>query len=295
MPEGSNRRGNGARSPENPDYRRVEKALRFVDDHRLDQPSLDEVARHVGVSPSHLHRTFQRWAGVTPKRFLQHLTVEHARALLRDSRPVLETAYQTGLSGGGRLHDHFVSVEAVTPGEVKEGGRGLVIRTGVHASPFGPALVAATDRGVCFLAFPEPGREGADEARRELTRRWPEARVVEEPGATRELARRAFEPFRTEEIEAPLPLHLRGTNFQVQVWRALLRVPEGRLVTYGELAELMERPRAARAVGSAVGANPVAYLIPCHRVIRSTGEVGGYRWGRARKRAMVGRETSRGG
>lgn len=309
MDEREGRTKNGAAA--SPDYLRVEKAIRFLEDRRPDQPTLAEVADHVGVSPSHLHRTFRRWAGVTPKRFLQYLTVEHARALLEASRPVLETAYETGLSGGGRLHDHFVQVEAVTPGQVQSGGRGLVIRTGVHPSPFGPALLGATDRGVCFLAFLEPGNEGAaadpvprprsgpdalvsvtgEEALDDLRRRWPEAEVRHDPEATAPLARRAFAPLGDDDVEVPLPLHLRGTNFQIQVWRALLRIPEGRLTTYGDLARLLERPDAARAVGSAVGANPVAYLIPCHRVIRSTGEFGAYRWGGARKRAMLGRET----
>ncbi len=278
-------------SVQDPDYRRVEKAIRYLEANRADQPGLEELAEHVGVSPSHLHRTFQRWAGVTPKRFLQALTVEHARRALERSRSVLDAAYDAGLSGGGRLHDHFVSVEAVTPGEAKEGGRGLEIRTGVHASPYGPAFVAATDRGICFLAFLESGADD-DEAAGELRSLWPEARIVEDPSATASLARRAFAPLRDEELDAPLPLHLKGTNFQVQVWRALLRIPEGEVVSYGRLAEAVGRPGAARAVGSAVGANPVSWLIPCHRVIRSVGELGDYRWGPTRKRAMLGREMA---
>lgn len=286
--DGEPRMQNGSVPDRDPDYRRVEKAIRFLEARRPDQPDLDQVARHVGVSSSHLHRIFRRWAGVTPKRFLQYLTVEHARSLLEASSPVLEAAYGAGLSGGGRLHDHFVQIEAVTPGQEKERGRGLVIRTGIHPSPFGPALLGVTERGICFLAFPEPGD---DEALDDLARRWPEAELRRDPEATEPLARRAFAPLEKDDVDVPLPLHLRGTNFQVQVWRALLRVPEGGVTSYGRLARIVERPGAARAVGSAVASNPVAYLIPCHRVIRSTGDFGEYRWGSARKRAMLGREA----
>lgn len=289
-----------------PDYHRVEKAIRFLEERRPEQPTLDELAEHVGVSKYHFHRIFQRWAGVTPKRFLQYLTVEHARSLLEESASVLDAAYRSGLSGGGRLHDHFVQLEAVTPGEVKAGGRDLEIRAGVHPSPFGPALVGATERGICFLAFlppSDPGDrepdvspatepEGLEQAMQDLKGRWPAARVVRDDEGTGDLAGRAFGPLTGEEAGPPLPLHLKGTNFQVQVWKALLRIPAGRVTTYGDLARSLGRPDAARAVGGAVGRNPVSYLIPCHRVIRSVGEFGAYRWGAARKRAMLGWESA---
>lgn len=307
------------------DYRRVKRAIQYLEEHRTDQPQLDDVAAHVGLSKHHFHRLFLRWAGTTPKRFLEHLTVEHARALLKESRPVLDAAYRSGLSGGGRLHDHFVRVEAVTPGEVKRGGAGLRIRTGVHPTPFGPALLAATDRGICYLSFlpdatattreapgfeerggsdDQPGSGGvagraAETALSELGERWPEARIEEDPETTGELARRAFsvldEGAGDGETGHFLHLHLRGTNFQLQVWRALLRIPPGRVTTYGTLAERVGRPGAARAVGGAVGANPVSFLIPCHRVIRTDGRIGGYRWGTLRKRAILAWEETRSG
>jgi len=277
------------------DYSRIERAIRYLDEQREAQPTLEDVAAHVGLSKYHFHRLFQRWAGVTPKRFLQYLTVEHARSLLERHEPVLATAYEAGLSGPGRLHDHFVQVEAATPGEVSRGGEGLTIRTGIHPTPFGDALLATTERGVCFLAF--VGDDEAD-AVGELRNRWPRARIVEDPGATATLAREIVQAVEAavagDRVRPPTPvtLYLEGTNFQLQVWRALLRVPPGSVTTYGALAEAIGRPEAARAVGSAVGRNPVSFLVPCHRVIRSVGEFGGYRWGRERKRAMLGWEAS---
>ncbi|MFP3948326.1 MAG: methylated-DNA--[protein]-cysteine S-methyltransferase [Gemmatimonadota bacterium] len=281
------------------DYRRVERAIRFLDRHRESQPELGAVADHVGLSKYHFHRLFSRWVGTTPKRFLQHLTVERARGLLRDSESVLDAAFRSGLSGGSRLHDHFVTVESVTPGQVRSRGAGLTIHTGVHPSPFGEAFVAATDRGICFLAFlPAEGDRGRGEAersvRQELTDLWPEAALVGAPEATGAFARRAFDvdvEDREGGADAPISLHLRGTNFQIQVWRALLRIPPGHVTSYGRLAQLLKRAGSARAVGGAVARNPVAYLIPCHRVIRESGEVGGYRWGEERKRLMLGREV----
>ncbi len=280
------------------DYHRVERAIQYLEDRHRQQPDLSEVAQHVGLSPYHLHRLFRRWAGTTPKRFLQHLTVERGRRLLENSKTVLETANRIGLSSGSRLHHHFVSVEAVTPGEVGRGGAGLVIRTGIHSSPFGDAFLAITDRGICFLAFlPEPRSEERatveGEVRADLRGLWPEAQVNPEPEATAPLARRAFDAVEGNDGDRTLPLHLRGTNFQVQVWRALLRIPPGKVASYGSLATLLGKPAAARAVGSAVGANPVSLLIPCHRVIRSNGQIGQYRWGAGRKRALLGREAAR--
>lgn len=276
------------------DYRRVERAIRYLEDHRSEQPELQALADHVGLSKHHFHRVFRRWAGTTPKRFLQHLTVERARDLLRDSESVLEAAFAAGLSGGSRLHDHFVTVEGVTPGQVRDGGASLEIRAGIHPSPFGDVLLASTDRGICFLAFLPGPKEGTRrdrelEARRELARRWPEARIVSRLEETAALARKAFAVSTTGDRALP-HLHLRGTNFQIQVWRGLLRIPGGSVASYGKLAELVGRSGAARAVARAVSSNPVGYLIPCHRVIRSDGRVGGYRWGEARKRAILTRE-----
>jgi AraC family transcriptional regulator, regulatory protein of adaptative response / methylated-DNA-[protein]-cysteine methyltransferase len=269
------------------DYERIERALRFLDDNATRQPSLAEVARSVHLSEFHFQRLFRRWAGVSPKRFLQFLTVEHAKRLLEERRGVLETAYQAGLSGPSRLHDLFVTLEGVTPGDWKSRGAGMRIRYGVHDTPFGPALVAATPRGVCAIRFVAGGAE--DEIDR-LAAEWPGAELVCDVAATAGLAREAFR----RESGAALPLYVRGTNFQLQVWKALLSVPEGAVVSYEELAERIGRPTAVRAVAGAVAANPVAYLIliPCHRVIRKLGAFGDYRWGAARKRAILGWEAA---
>jgi len=271
------------------DYDRIERAIRYLLDHRLEQPGLEDVAAAAGLSPHHLQRVFKRWAGVSPKRFLQVLTVEHAKRLLQESRSVMDAAFETGLSGPARLHDHFVALEAVTPGEFKRGGAGLAIRHGVHSSPFGDAFVAVTDRGICALAFLS---EADDASRRleELRRRWPEAAFAPKPTETARWIRRVFAD--TVPADEPIPLLVQGTNFQVQVWQALLRIPPGAVTTYGRVAQAVGRPKAVRAVGTAVGGNPVAYLIPCHRVIRSLGVVGTYRWGRERKHALLAREMA---
>ncbi len=266
------------------DYERVERAILYLDRHRSEQPALEEVAAEAGLSPFHFQRLFRRWAGTTPKRFLQALTVDHAKRLLRQSTSVLDATFEVGLSGPSRLHDHFVSLEAVTPGEFKSRGAGLRILHGVHPSPFGPMLLAATERGICSLSF-VGGRDVAAEVEA-LVRDWRGASLTEDGKATRALAERIFEG------GGRLPLLVRGTNFQVQVWRALLSVPAGSLVTYGELARAVGRPRAPRAAAGAVAANRIAYVIPCHRVIRSLGEPGGYRWGPTRKRAMIARESA---
>lgn len=263
-----------------PDYDRVESAIRYIADHADAQPGLEEIAREVGLSPFHFQRLFRRWAGVSPKRFLQTLTVEHAKSLLAESASVLDAAYETGLSGPSRLHDHFVAVEAMTPGEFKRRGAGLEIRWGVHASPFGRVVIATTGRGVCGLSF------AAGEPRQWLRREWPEAELVEDRAKTRALAGQIFE------ASARVPLHVEGTSFQLQVWRALLRIPAGHLRSYDQVARAVGRPGAARAVGSAVGANRIAYLIPCHRVIRASGSIGGYRWGGERKQAMIAWEQA---
>jgi AraC family transcriptional regulator of adaptative response/methylated-DNA-[protein]-cysteine methyltransferase len=246
------------------------------------------------MSKYHFQRLFTRWAGVRPKRFLQFLTLDHAKRLLRESEPVLQTSFEVGLSGPGRLHDLFVKTEAVTPGEVRNGGSSLKIRHGIHPTPFGPALLAATERGICGLSFLPTEDSGGREALEELGERWPGAILLEAPEETRLLAEAAFPSAADPPPLQPLSLFLKGTNFQIQVWQALIEISPGSLTTYGRLARSLGRSGAARAVGTAVSSNPVAYLIPCHRVIRESGHFGDYRWGSARKKAMLGWEASRG-
>jgi AraC family transcriptional regulator of adaptative response/methylated-DNA-[protein]-cysteine methyltransferase len=271
------------------DYRRIAQAIAFLDENQEMQPGLSEVAASVGLSEYHLQRLFGRWAGISPKRFLQFLTKEHAKGLLEEARDLLEVTYETGLSSPSRLHELFVTCEAVTPGEYKRRGQGLAIAFGFHPSPFGECLLAVTARGICGLAFVEGGeREALLEA---LQSRWERADLREEPERTRPLMPQVFAPFQGGE---PAPLHLlvRGTNFQLKVWEALLRIPLGRVATYQDVVRAVGLPGAARAVGQAVGSNPIAFLIPCHRVIRQVGVFGGYRWGIARKRAMLAREAA---
>lgn len=271
------------------DYALVARAIEYLGTRRAVQPSLEDVAAHVGVSPFHLQRVFSRWAGVSPKRFLQYLTLEHAKTLLAESRPVLEAAYDSGLSGPGRLHDLFVTVEAVTPGEYKAQGAGLRIDYGRHGTPFGDCLLAVTERGVCGLSFLNGG--GWEQAVGDLRARWPGAALAERPEVTGPTAERIFSGAR-HGVQQPLSLFLKGTNFQLRVWEALLRIPAGSVSTYGDVARSLDAPSAGRAVGGAVGENSIAYLIPCHRVIRSSGAVSNYRWGETRKRAMLGWESA---
>lgn len=269
------------------DYARVEEAIRFIQGHAGLQPSLEEISERLSLSPFHFQRLFRRWAGISPKRFLQHVTVDHAKRLLEESGNVLDTAFEVGLSSPARLHDHFVSLEAVTPGEFKSGGSSLLIRHGVHAGPFGPMFLAATERGICRLGF--VGAAGAAEELKLVQQDWPRAELRDDPEFTAELARRVFSS--NQERRRPIHLQVRGTNFQIAVWRALLSIPAGRLCSYERLARAAGRPGAARAVGGALAANRVAYLIPCHRVIRAGGDLGGYRWGGARKSALIAWES----
>lgn len=273
-------------SPPDRDYARVERAIAFLAGRWNDQPDLAAVAAHVGLSPAHFDRMFTRWAGVSPMRFLRHLTKEEARRRLLAGESVLDAALAVGLSGPGRLHDLCVTCDAVTPGEMKRGGAGVEIRHGFAATPFGEALFAATGRGLCALTF--PGETGRAEAVAELRADWPAARLVADDAAAADWARRVF-----GSPGDPVRLHLRGTNFQLRVWRALLEIPPGQLTTYGALARRLGAPTASRAVGGAVGANPISVLIPCHRVIRGTGAFGNYRWGPARKLALCGWEAER--
>jgi AraC family transcriptional regulator of adaptative response/methylated-DNA-[protein]-cysteine methyltransferase len=275
------------------DYQTVAKALRYLEENYLRQPSLDDLAASLGMSKFHLQRLFTRWAGVSPKRFLQFLTLEHAKGLLQDSEPVLTAAFASGLSGPARLHDLFINAEGVTPGEYKTGGFSLHINYGIHQTPFGPALFANTQRGLCHLAF-MPSERGPHRqpAITTLENEWPGATLVERPVGTAPLAESIFYPENASLPEAPLSLFLKGTNYQLKVWNALLRIPKGTVTTYGRLARALGGPGSARAVGSAVGKNSIAFLIPCHRVIREMGAFGEYRWGPQRKKAMLGWEAA---
>jgi AraC family transcriptional regulator of adaptative response/methylated-DNA-[protein]-cysteine methyltransferase len=270
------------------DYYRVEKAIQFLDEHAREQPSLADVAGHLGLSMFHFQRLFHRWAGVTPKDFLQVTTLGYAKSLLRESRPVLEAALDAGLSGPGRLHDLCVALEAMTPGEYRRRGEGVTVRWGVHPTPVGEALFAMTERGVCAIHFLNPLQPSALSLR-PLQHAWPRARFERDDAGTGAVAAEVSGGMlgRTRET---LAVVLRGTRFQVKVWEALLAIPAGSVTTYGEVAARIGHPEAHRAAASAVGANEVSYLIPCHRVLRATGAMGGYRWGEARKRALLGLE-----
>ena len=274
------------------DYHRIERAIRFLDGAAPVRPSLDQVAKHVGMSPFHFQRLFTRWAGISPKRFSQVLALEYAKDRLHESRNLIDATYDAGLSSGGRLHDLFVNLEAVTPGEFRENGAGLRISAGFHDSPFGEALVATTDRGICGLTFHEGNRRNA---LRDLASRWPNAVIEERPRVTAPVASRVFAALEVRDPDSVIPLGIlvRGTNFQVKVWRALLQIPVGTVASYEDIATAIGSPSAVRAVGTAIGRNPVAFLIPCHRVIRTTGALGGYRWGLPRKRAMLAWEAGR--
>lgn len=274
---------------DNSDYRRIALAINYLEQYVAEQPSLDEVAEHVGLSPWHFQRLFKAWAGVSPKRFLQYLTVENAKRLLRESGSVLDVALDVGLSGPGRLHDLFVSVEAMTPGEFKKQGKDLHVSYGFHATPYGECLLAVTSRGICSLAFVE--EENKSVALQELLETWSAAVLVENPAAGESVISQIFKQ-QGEQGRVPTKVLLRGTNFQIKVWQALLRIPEGTVVSYSSLAKAVGHPAAQRAVGTAVGRNPIACLIPCHRVLRNNGDIGGYRWGTIRKRAILAREAA---
>lgn len=263
-------------------YQRIEKVIRYIEERGpQQQPSLAELAKVAGLSVFHFHRLFSRWAGVTPKDFVKFLTGARAKELLRGA-DVLTASLEAGLSGPGRLHDLLVTVEGVTPGEYKARGAGLTIRYGCHQTPFGPAFLGLTGRGVCHLSFCGPAQGLA-----ELKKRWPRAVLARRPSATAPVAARIFG------AGGKIPVVLAGTPFQLKVWEALLRIPAGRAASYGQVAAAVGHPRAVRAVGTAVGRNAVAFLIPCHRVLRGTGLLGGYRWGAGRKRAMLGWESCR--
>lgn len=272
------------------DYQRVEEAIRYLEMNYRQHPSLEEIADSVHLSKYHFQRLFKRWAGISPTQFMQFLSLEYAKERLRESQSVLDAALDAGLSGPGRLHDLFVTFEAITPGEYKRRCAGLPIAFGFHDTPFGQCLLATTERGVCALQFLQGSDRSA--ARDQLIKHWPEARFAEDPNETQSLVDRIFAPVAPD---SPRPFHLllKGTNFQVKVWQALLAVPPGALVSYQDIASHVGKPNGARAVGGALARNPVAYLIPCHRVINRTGESHSYRWGAARKKAMLGWEASK--
>ncbi|RPD45919.1 methylated-DNA--[protein]-cysteine S-methyltransferase [Hymenobacter sediminis] len=271
------------------DYARVEQAIAYIAQHFTAHPTLDEIAAHVHLSPFHFNRLFGRWAGTSPQRFLRFLTKEYARQVLLESGDVLAATYQAGLSGTSRLHDLFVTYEALTPAEYRAQAAGLTIRYGFHPTPFGECLLSLTDRGICGLTFQAATEREAALAQLRLT--WPQATLQLAEAETSAVARQLFTPEPTS--KQAFPLLLKGTNFQIKVWEALLRIPTGALVSYRDVAAAVGQPRASQAVGGAVGANPVGYLIPCHRVIQQHGGPGGYRWGLARKQALLGWEAAR--
>lgn len=274
------------------DYARVETAIRYIESHYRDQPSLDQIAAETGLSPHHFQRLFTRWAGISPKQFVRFLTAEYAKEALDRTMPLLDTALDAGLSGPSRLHDLFVDYEAVSPGEYKTMGAGLDFRYGFHHGPFGPFLLVVTDRGICSLTFVADTAETQTQRVGEVQSRWPGGHFIHDPAHTAPLAEQAFAP-PSLNAGASTKIWLKGTNFQIQVWKALLSVPAGRLASYGKIGAAMGKPRAARAIGSALANNPVAWLVPCHRVIRATGGFKtDYRWGSARKRAMIGWEAA---
>lgn len=269
-----------------PQYALIEAAMAYLADMRSEQPSLEELADHIGYAPAHLQKVFTRWVGVSPKRFLSYLTLDYAKQRLTEADSVLNAAHAAGLSGPSRLHDLFVAHEAITPGDYKRRGEGLTVRWGWHASPFGDALVMQTDRGICGLAF----AFGEAERRAVLANmqaRWPAAAYSEDRPETARTAAAIF-----GDKGERIPLHLAGTNFQIRVWEALLRIPDGALVPYQWVAKAIGQPKAARAVGAAIGRNPISFLIPCHRAILTSGYLRNYEWGLPRKMAMIGWEAA---
>jgi AraC family transcriptional regulator of adaptative response/methylated-DNA-[protein]-cysteine methyltransferase len=282
----------GRDMPDNPaaDYERVRRIIAFISERWRDQPSLEAMAEHVGLSTTHVHHLFRRWCGLTPKAFLQAITLDNAKALLVDSASVLDATYEVGLSGPGRLHDLFVTHEAMTPGDFKTGGAGLTLRFGFHPSPFGEAILVATERGLAGLGFVDDSDREA--ALADMKARWPKAEYVEDQAATAPLARRIFDPLAWQQ-EQPLRVVLIGTDFEVRVWQTLLRIPLGRATTYSEIANRVGKPSAARAVGAAVGKNPISFVVPCHRVLGRSGALTGYHWGLTRKQAILGWEAGR--
>ncbi|HRF09069.1 MAG TPA: methylated-DNA--[protein]-cysteine S-methyltransferase [Xanthobacteraceae bacterium] len=272
------------------DYDTVRRAIEYLTRRYREQPEVEAVAAAAGTDPRRLNELFRRWCGLTPKAFLQAVTLDNAKKLLAQSPNILETSYELGLSGPGRLHDLFVVHEAMSPGEWKSGGEGLEIRYGFHPSPFGTALVMMTPRGLCGLAFSDPGKEAA--ALKDMRTRWKNASYVEDSAATADVAARIFQSDRWKP-DTPLRVVLIGTDFEVRVWQTLLKVPLGRAATYSDVARKIGKDNAARAVGAAVGKNPISFVVPCHRIVGTNGALTGYHWGLTRKRAMLGWEQAK--
>ena len=270
------------------DYDSVRRAIAFISEHWRTQPTIEAMADAASVTPDELHHLFRRWAGLTPKAFMQALTLDHAKGLLRDSASVLDAALDSGLSGPGRLHDLFVTHEAMSPGEWKTGGAGMTLRYGFHPSPFGTAIVIGSERGLAGLAFADAGEESA--ALADMTRRWPKATYIEDYLATAPLAQRIFDK-KLWRPDQPLRVTLIGTDFEVRVWETLLKIPMGRAVSYSDIANNIRNPKASRAVGAAIGRNPVSFVVPCHRALGKSGALTGYHWGITRKQAMLGWEA----
>ncbi|NTF43345.1 bifunctional helix-turn-helix domain-containing protein/methylated-DNA--[protein]-cysteine S-methyltransferase [Rhizobium rhizogenes] len=276
-------------TPQGPDYETVRQVIELITEEYRDQPSLETLADRLGQSPTQLQKTFTRWAGLSPKAFLQAVTLDHAKRLLRkEDLPLLETSFEVGLSGPSRLHDLFVTHEAMSPGEWKARGSGLVMRYSFHISPFGLALIMVTDRGLAGLAFSDSGNERA--CLEDMTCRWPNAQFIEDAQATAPYAARIFERSNWSSDE-PLRVVLIGSDFQLRVWESLLKIPMGRAVTYSDIASDIGQPKAMRAVGAAVGRNPISFVVPCHRALGKNGQLTGYHWGLTRKRAMLGWES----
>jgi AraC family transcriptional regulator, regulatory protein of adaptative response / methylated-DNA-[protein]-cysteine methyltransferase len=270
------------------DYRVVRQTLERITMSWREQPSLEQLAKEVGLQPIQLQRVFSRWAGLTPKQFLQAITLDHAKALLRDAASVLDASYEVGLSGSSRLHDLFVTHEAMTPGSYRNRGQGLTVSYGFHPCPFGRVLLMVTDKGLAGLAFADPGEDGA--ALEDMCSRWPAARFVEDAAATAPYASRIFDPSKWEG-DTPLNVVLIGTDFEIRVWQTLLKIPMGKATTYSDIARSLGNPNASRAVGTAVGRNPISFVVPCHRVLGRSGTLCGYHWGLTRKRAILGWEN----
>lgn len=268
------------------DYQRIANAIAYLSDNFIYQPSLEEVAAQVHLSPHHFQRVFSQWAGVSPKKFMQYLSLEHLRERIYEMPNLQEAAEAVGYSAQSRVYDLFVSIEGVTPQEYKSMGKGLEIHYGFHQTPYGICMIAATERGICALAFVE--EENKQEELKELTKKWQAATLVSNPAYTKKFVKKIFERTTSEKIH----LFVKGTNFQLKVWEALLSIPSSAVTTYQQIAKSIDKPKAVRAVGTAIGQNPVGYLIPCHRVIRKEGKIGQYRWGRTRKQAILGCEMA---
>lgn len=271
------------------DYQRIAQAIEFINANAKQQPSLKNIAAHLHLSPFHFQRLFSQWAGVAPKKYLQILTVDRAKQLLAQSKPLAEVSDSVGLSGSSRLHDHFVQLEAASPGEFKAGGAGMEIRYSVIGGPFGDAFIAVTPRGICKLSF--LSNNNIEQQIVDLNAQWPAAKLVNQASETTRMVEALFAGKQT--INGPLSLYVKGTNFQINVWRALLQIEPGCISSYVQVAAAVGKPRAYRAVGTAIGSNQVAFFIPCHRVLQQSGQIGGYLWGETRKHAIHAWESAR--